>query len=261
MIGPGGIVTGAQAKSLLRAWVVLEDANPVFTREWNSAIDAAVTQSPGGVPATTFNAPAPFISPTAFNPATTPSPPRVLAPTRTPPTVLAQEQRILSMKPEDALGVAQLMYPKLSDRPENLRQRLTAMVPTQDGLTLDNAKLFLDAWLRSDDALPRFQAQWASALGVLTRVGGMADGRKALEEEVFSLRLKPSAALAVARAMYPSLRERPAQLQQILLPEVASADALTERNASPFLSKWISLESPTPAFDGEWKTALANVPH
>jgi hypothetical protein len=70
--------------------------------------------------------------------------------------------------------------------------------------------------------------------------------------------LQPGAALVVAQAMYPKLGERPRALQRSLDPP-AEIGLLTQANAKSFSNKWIVLETPTPTFQAEWMTVLANV--
>jgi hypothetical protein len=239
MVGPSGIRTGAQAKAFLQAWIVLEDPNPTFEQEWADALDAAGTQASGTAGSAV---------PTRAAPAPTPAPPQQ-APS-------ALEQQVLALSPQDALPAAQAMYPRLADRSDDLQRRMRALVGSEAGLTADNAKPFLIAWLRSDGTSPRFQAQWVSALGVQTH---QASYSSALQQEIFAL--KPGPALAIAQAMYPGLADRPPALRETLQADIPSFAALNERNAKPVLSKWIVLENRTPAFEAEWTRALASVPH
>lgn len=249
MVGPSGIRTGAQAKAFLQAWIVLEDPTPAFEQEWADALDAAGAQASGTAGSAVATGAAPAPAPT-HAPKTTPTP----AAAQQPQSPL--EKQILALSPQDALGTAQAMYPRLADRSDDLQRRMRTLVGSEASLSADDAKPFLIAWLRSDELSPRFQAQWVSALEVQTH---QASYSSALQQEIFAL--KPGPALAVAQAMYPGLADRPPALREALQADVPSLAALNERNAKPVLSKWIVLENRTPVFEAEWTRALASVPH
>jgi hypothetical protein len=236
MVSSQGITKGDQAQALLRRWIVLDEGTTAFQKEWNDAIAAAEKRTAG----IANSAPVKHVS---------------AAPDQRS-TSSALENQILALAPQDALAVAQTMYPKLDGRSDTLRHKMAALVGSQAGLNVDNAKPFLAAWFRFDDPSVVFQTQWKNALGIVVHRGTYPP---ALLKDIFGL--EPGPALAVARAMYPKLQERPAAIQQSLQQQVAKIDALNEGNAKSLLNEWIVLENPTPAFEAEWVGALANVRH
>lgn len=247
MIGPG-ITTGNQAQRLLKAWIVLDEGTPTFVAEWNDAIDAAHAASPVSL---------------AVAPAQTDKPLVAVQPSVQKSAIPALEKQVMGLSDEDALAVAQVMYPKLSDRSDALQRRMHGFVASEAKLNADNAKLFLTDWINSDDPASQFRVQWTNALAFPTLAHTNPSGSYSATLQAEIRNLKPPAALAVAKIMYPNLQERPPSLQTTLLKLVVvpNIGALTEANAPPLLVRWIGLENRTSAFEAEWVSALASIPH
>lgn len=244
-LSTSGRLAGTGAQLFLQQWIVQEVMTPMFQQEWTSAIQAARSQAGlVGSPPTGSRS---LLSASA-------NVPQRSAPL--PPELSTIEQQILALSAPEALRVAQLMYPKLSDRSSVLQQRMIALVASEAALNAENAKSFLVAWLRGEDPSPQVRSQWLSAIG--TRIVRGRSYSRELQEAV--LALKPGPALSVAKLMYPKIAERPATLQGLLVSLVPSAEALTERNAGTLLSRWITLESATEPFETEWRSALASLP-
>jgi hypothetical protein len=227
MLPSQGVKTDAQAHEFLLRWVQLDEGTPAFQKEWSNAIDTARAQT------------VTVLHPTSVT--------RVSAGAALRSPMPALENQILSLEPRDALVVAQMMYPKLAQRSDQVRHRLTALVASPAGLNADNAKLFVDDWFTNDNTSAVFQTQWKNALNI------------ALRREIIDL--DPAPALAIARIMYPKLHERPPAVQQALQAQAHEIQALNEANAKSLLNTWINTDPPTPAFQDEWFKALANVPH
>jgi hypothetical protein len=239
----------AQAKAAVNEWIVLDEGTEPNKAEWTKALESAGPAAPARAP-----------QPQALKPTARPA-----ASVTPSPAAADLQKQIALLSAADALELAGLMYPDLSDRPKTVQDKLHGFVASKGALTQANAPLFLALWLESDNLEAAFQKQWQQTLStvqqqVFINVPASKHFPAAFRTKIFALRA--SQALQVAKVMYSHLGERSPEVKSVVdKVGVASADDLSVKNAGSFLNRWITFDLATDVSQTEWQSALDSLSH